>query len=92
MVQPGADVGRAVLSFDESHVSDVQAGLGLVTILVGVAQVAVDLAVRALGAKLDIIICKSISAKNFQTSSVWTLINVWHPLYRLLTDLLGPIL
>jgi hypothetical protein len=51
--EPRADVGVAVLALDDGDVCNVEVGLGLVAVLVGVAQVAVDLAVRTLGAKLE---------------------------------------
>jgi hypothetical protein len=37
---------------NDRHVRDVQNGLGFVTVFVGIAEVAVDLIVRALGTKL----------------------------------------
>ena len=50
--RPGADVHLARVAGDGCDVGDVEVGLGLVAVLVGVAQLAVDVAVGALRAQL----------------------------------------
>jgi len=50
-VAPWTDVGVSVLPLNDRHVRDVQNGLGFVAVFVGIAEVAVDLIVRALGTK-----------------------------------------
>jgi hypothetical protein len=51
---PWADICLSVLTLDGGDVSHVQVRLGLMAMLVGVAQVAVDLTIGTFGAELQV--------------------------------------